>query len=63
MLAMSGNILSWLPWPGTAVPPSTMPHVLLRPALSAALQPLAAQLEPVHVSSKAWANRVVEPVG
>ncbi|PRW57900.1 kinetochore Nnf1 [Chlorella sorokiniana] len=31
--------------------------------LLAKSQPLAAQLEPVHVSSKAWANRVVEPVG
>lgn len=31
--------------------------------LAAKAQPIAAQLEAVHVSSKAWANRVVEPVG
>lgn len=31
--------------------------------LAAKAAPLAAQLEGMHVSSKAWANRVVEPVG
>lgn len=31
--------------------------------LIAQAQPIAQQLEAVHVSSKAWSNRVVEPVG
>ncbi|PSC74379.1 Embryo defective isoform 1 [Micractinium conductrix] len=31
--------------------------------LLAKAQPIAAQLDAVHASSKAWANRVVEPVG
>lgn len=50
-----------LPCPRTL--PPLVPSLPPVPPPGCDLQPLAAQLEAVHVSSKAWANRVVEAVG